>query len=295
MNNTIFDDVFRTMIEKMPRLAISLINEVFKTAYPDDVKMIQWRNEHEGKNGEVITDSCLRIGDKVYHFECQSADDRTMAIRMIEYDFAIALEFNEKKGRDYILRFPHSAVLQLRSSKSTLDYLEVKVIFPDEKLYDYRIPVIKIENYTKEDIFQKKLFMLLPFYIIRYEKRKKQLEKHKEELYELLEEYEYIRKQLEQSREKSDLYMNMITLIKEIANYIFREEENIRKGLGDVMGGQILELESERLEALGQKKLLTLISLMTENGREAELSRLSSDPEFLAQMMKVYHLDEKIK
>lgn len=295
MNNTIFDDVFRTMIEKMPRLAIPLINEVFKTAYPDDIKMIQWRNEHEGKNGEVITDSCLRIGDKVYHFECQSADDRTMAIRMIEYDFAIALEFNEKKGRDYILRFPHSAVLQLRSCKSTPDFLEVQVIFLDGKLYDYRVPVIKIENYTKEDIFQKKLFMLLPFYIMRYEKRKKQLEKHKEELYELLEEYEYIRKQLEQSRDKSDLYMNMITLIKEIANYIFREEENIRKGLGDVMGGQILELESERLEALGQKRLLTLISLMTENGREAELSRLSRDPEFLAQMMKVYHLDEKIK
>lgn len=69
MNNTIFDDVFRTMIEKMPRLVIPLINEVFKTTYPDDIKMIQWRNEHEGKNGEVITDSCLRIGDKVYHFE----------------------------------------------------------------------------------------------------------------------------------------------------------------------------------------------------------------------------------
>lgn len=110
-----------------------------------------------------------------------------------------------------------------------------------------------------------------------------------------MEEYEYIRKQLEQSREKSNLYMNMITLIKEVANYIFRDEENVRKGLGDVMGGQILELESERLEALGQKKLLTLISLMTENGREAELSRLSSDPEFLSQMMKAYHLDEKIK
>lgn len=56
-----------------------------------------------------------------------------------------------------------------------------------------------------------------------------------------------------------------------------------------------MELESEKLEALGQKRLLTLISLMTENGREAELSRLSRDPEFLAQMMKVYHLDEKIK
>ena len=28
MNNTIFDDVFRTMIEKMPYLAVPLINEV---------------------------------------------------------------------------------------------------------------------------------------------------------------------------------------------------------------------------------------------------------------------------
>ena len=33
MNNTIFDDVFRTMIEKMPYLAVPLINEVFHTSY----------------------------------------------------------------------------------------------------------------------------------------------------------------------------------------------------------------------------------------------------------------------
>ena len=32
MNNTIFDDVFRTMIEKMPYLAVPLINEVFHTS-----------------------------------------------------------------------------------------------------------------------------------------------------------------------------------------------------------------------------------------------------------------------
>lgn len=28
-NNTIFDDVFRTMLEKMPQLVIPVINEVF--------------------------------------------------------------------------------------------------------------------------------------------------------------------------------------------------------------------------------------------------------------------------
>ena len=35
MNNTIFDDVFRTMVEKIPQLAVPLINEVFHTSYPE--------------------------------------------------------------------------------------------------------------------------------------------------------------------------------------------------------------------------------------------------------------------
>ena len=84
--NTIFDDVFRTIVQKMPQLVIPLINEVFQTSYPDDVEIMQWRNEQVTKDKKIITDSCLRIGNKVYHIECQSTDDSTMAIRMIEYD-----------------------------------------------------------------------------------------------------------------------------------------------------------------------------------------------------------------
>ena len=67
MNNTIFDDVFRTMIEKMPYLAVPLINEVFHTSYPENVPIVQLRNEHQQENGEIITDSCLKIAGKLYH------------------------------------------------------------------------------------------------------------------------------------------------------------------------------------------------------------------------------------
>ena len=91
-NNTIFDDVFRTMVEKMTYLLVPLINEVFHTSYPKDVKIVHFRNEHQLEDGELITDAKLLIGDKVYHIECQSTDDTTMAIRMFEYDFAIVLE-----------------------------------------------------------------------------------------------------------------------------------------------------------------------------------------------------------
>ena len=60
-NNTIFDNVFRTMMEKMPELVVPLINEVFGTNYPADIAVEQQRNEHQTKNGEKITDSRLNI------------------------------------------------------------------------------------------------------------------------------------------------------------------------------------------------------------------------------------------
>ena len=45
----------------------------------------------------------------------------------------------------------------------------------------------------------------------------------------------------------------MIALIEEIADYIIpKDNEKVRERLGDIMGGKILQLESERLREKGQ-------------------------------------------
>ena len=291
MNNTIFDDVFRTMIEKMPYLAVPLINEVFHTSYPEDVKITQLRNEHQQKDGEIITDSCLLIGKKMYHIECQSTDDTTMAIRMIEYDFAIAVENAEKQGRRYRIEFPRSCVLFLRSSGNTSDYLEADVIFPDGKTHVYSIPAIKMADYTKDHIFEKNLLMLLPFYIMRYEKKKYDMRKNPELLQVLLNEYDEIRMNLEKELTetgKAELYTNLTKLIVKIADHIFEKEEDIRKGIGDVMGGKVLELESERLKAEGEARLGDLINRLIQDQRMEEIQMASTDPEKREQLYKEY-------
>ena len=56
-HSTIFDDVFRTIAQKMPQLLIPLINEVFHTSYSEEEQFEQLRNEHYEKYGTVITDS----------------------------------------------------------------------------------------------------------------------------------------------------------------------------------------------------------------------------------------------
>ena len=77
-DNTIFDDVFQTIKEKMPELTIPLINEVFGTDYSADTVIVQGKNEHHTTNGKRITDSYLIIGTCRYHLECQSTEDNTM-------------------------------------------------------------------------------------------------------------------------------------------------------------------------------------------------------------------------
>ena len=255
MHNTIFDDVFRTMVQKMPKLLIPLINEVFHTDYSENEIFRQLRNEHEEEWGKIISDSILVIRNKTYHIECQSVDDTTMAIRMVEYDFAIALEQATKKGRMYEMNFPQSCVLYLRCSNATPDQLQVNVTLPNGNSFVYETKVIKVQNYTKDTIFQKKLLLLLPYYIMRYEKSLQEISNDSEKLIALLKEYEEIRTSLEKElfqKNQSVLYTDLVNLITKIADYILRKDENIRKGVSDIMGGQVLELESERLIRLGK-------------------------------------------
>ena len=303
MNNTIFDDVFRTMIEKMPYLAVPLINEVFHTSYPQDVPIVQLRNEHQQENGEIITDSCLKIGGKLYHIECQSVDDTTMAIRMIEYDFSIAVENAQKLGRRYRIEFPKSCVLYLRSGNNTPDFLEVEMTLSDEHTLLYRIPTIKLEGQTKDSIFEKDLLMLLPFYIMRYEKDIHEMSENPELFQNLLNEYEEIRANLIKElsgEDKATLYMDLNKLIIKIADYICQSEEVVRKGIGEIMGGKVLELESERLlaegkaigkaegETKGEERLSVLINRLILDGRSTEIQSVVTNAEIRKQMYKEY-------
>lgn len=269
-NNTIFDDVFRTMLEKMPELAVPLINEIFGTSYPEDIEIIQRRNEHQTKQGEIITDSQLLIAEKIYHLECQSTQDSEMVVRMIEYDFSIGLETMEKEEGKYRMYLPHSSILYLRGNKKT-EKLTIEVVAPEGETWEYKVPAVYVGHYTKEEILEKRLFFLLPFYIMRYEKA--DLETGDQELNEMLEEYREIEERLEKE------YRDLIELIIRIADYILRKRKKARKGFGDVMGGKVLELESDRLMQQGRTEVIQIIKLLRQGMTVGETARKLQLPE----------------
>ena len=293
--STIFDDVFRTETEKMPELTIPLINEVFGTNYPLDTEIIQGRNEHLTKSGKKITDSYIIIGEKRYHMECQSTEDSTMILRMIEYDFAISVEYAEKVHGVYRMQFPHSCILYLRGDVREKT-VSMELQFPDNQVVQYKVPVIRIEWYSIKEILEKDLIMLLPFYIMRYEKMKYQLENDEVLREKLLQEYEMIAEYLERKFLNNGLekeFRDVRELISKIVEYSFSESKNVRKGLGEIMGGQVLELESDRLikkgeargKELGVDDMAALTRKLMDEGRLDDLRRCTEDAEYRKSLL----------
>lgn len=169
-SSTVFDSVFKTMVHKIPWLIVPFVNEVFDRSYPEDTRVHPFNDEHESDRGRKIDDTVFRLGEKIYHIECQSVTDSNMVIRMIEYDFSIALEEALNRGKPYRLEFPSSCVLYLRHSSATPDVLNMEVLLPNGESFDYETKVVKAQTYSSEEIFRKRLLLLLPYYLMRYEK-----------------------------------------------------------------------------------------------------------------------------
>ena len=126
---------------------------------------------------------------------------------------------------------------------------------------------------------------------------------------------------------RSELFSDLIGLITRISDYIFRNEEKVRKGIGEIMGGKVLELESERLErlqkeaeaeakaigeargraigeakgiaigeakgiaigeAIGEERLSTLLNRLIMDGRSAEIQSVVTNAETRKRLYKEY-------
>ena len=259
-NNTIYDDVFKTMLEKFPELIIPLVNEEFHQNCPLNAEIESLNLESHKKEGHVVADSVFKIENHFYHVECQSSIDNTIAVRILEYDFYIAMK-NMTKGIDdiYEIEFPKSCVIYLRHNKNTKDIMKVRLKITDTMTFHYEVPVVKAQKYTVEEIFEKKLFLLLPFYIMRYEKIGNNTT-DKEEIERIVEEYKEIVSKMEDAFYSANytdgkrLCAELQELMKRLAEYTFENNEDAKRKIGGaIMGGTALKTLTERFEESEEK------------------------------------------
>ena len=188
-----------------------------------------------------------------YHLECESTpDDSSILIRIFEYDAQIALDQGSDLFPDrLIVSFPNSAILFLRSTSSTRDDMQIVMRTPGGEV-SYTIPVMKVKDYSLEEIFDRKLYFLIPFYIFTYENRFDRIERNQDMLDSLQQEYRGITDRLDQLAQDGVINtfykVSIVDMTNRVLQNIAAKYENIRKGMGAIMGGQVLDYEARRLK-----------------------------------------------
>ena len=315
LSNTPFDDVFRTLLEKCKKLIIPVINEIFHTDYSlkEDIEVLA--NEQffiDGEGGDVkrVTDSYLKIRDNLYHIECQSTDDSYMIIRMFEYDVHIALDnvfFDENNV--YTIELPQSAVIVLRDNinfgNSLRANLKVPKFSSSDTYYEniqYSVPVCNVAQYSKDEICEKNLLFLTPYYIIRFEKRLAEINEDANQLNELKAEYQMLYDEIAELAKKEglarDYLHDIICLTEKIIEHVAKDMENVRREVIS-MGGNVLKLDREILVEnaeergiqIGQENFGKLMLAMIEdNCSQEELQRLAKNEVYRKEMFEKYNI-----
>ncbi len=261
--NTPYDDVFRTLLNDCSNLIIPVINEVFGESYTGDEHIIFSPNEHflnkqDGDENERVTDTNFKIVGteiKKYHWECQSSADSSMLVRFFEYDTQIALDEGEIRENVLTVTLPYSAVLFLRYDTSTPDCMKIEIITPGGSV-SYNIPVMKSQLYTIEEIFEKKLLFLIPFYIFSYESRFEEYNKDMDRLNALKVEYGHIvcglEELLDAGKISEYIKCTIIDMSNKVLEHIAKKYENVKEGVKSVMGGKVLDYEAKRIKNEGK-------------------------------------------
>ena len=255
----IYDGAFRTIVNDCRQMLIPVINEIFGEGYTGNEKIEFHPNEHfinkqDAVNQERITDTNFIIygkKKKKYHLECESSlPDGRMTIRLFEYDAQIALDEGEVVHETLTITFPNTAVLYLRNYKKTPDKMQYVIKTPGGSV-EYDVPIMKVQEYSLEDIFSKNLLLLIPFYIFSHEKDFKVYNSNEQRLEELRAEYQHILRRLDELEQEGMIgafdKRTIIELSRDVIKEIAKKYENVQKGIGEMMSGALIETEARTI------------------------------------------------
>ena len=148
----------------------------------------------------------------------------------------------------------HAAVLFLRSNRNTPDFMRIELKTPGGSV-DYKIPIAKMQNYTIDFMLNKRLLILLPFYLFVVEKSLKDCEEDSDKLAELLNSLQTIVKGLDALLALGDIDELTRKSILEFSNmvniHLAKNYAKVRKGAENIMGGKILEYEAKTIHNNG--------------------------------------------
>ena len=174
----LWDEILKAIVSVMPSQLFPLFKEVYGREYPKGTKITVLGSETTsfmesgGKppNSTFMDLALLVNGTDYYHLECQMKNEKEMVIRMFAYDVRFAITHTktvDENTGEITLYFPRSVVIYPESNNAIPEYLQCRVVFQDDSEHIYKIPTVKVQTYSLEEIRRKHLTIFIPYTILR--------------------------------------------------------------------------------------------------------------------------------
>ena len=282
-------------------LLIPMVNEAFGERFSDRARVILLSNERlftsrDGKTEKRISDANFSVEDVVpgadaeaaadalfrdgllgsgfdieegtvrkhYIFECESKPvTGKILVRIVEYAVKTGIDTETVVEDGAItISIPQAAVLSLESTRNTPSRLRI-TIRTSEGQIDSIVPVIKLSDYTVDDIFEKELYILIPFFLFNRKKQFEEIQGDEEKYKALLDEvcgmYERVDAQIPADENESaliDVFTSKalravgLTVLEGVAANFPVIVEGVKKA----MGGKIIEFDALRIKREGMRE-----------------------------------------
>ena len=108
---------------------------------------------------------------------------------------------------------------------------------------------MRLRDYSIDEIFEKNLLILLPYYIINYEKELPKIVKDEQRSQCLVDEYKKIVVRLEKVTWNDDtgLLHDMEGMMRQVVEYLLRKKPVLKERMCEIMGGKVLRLPSDEI------------------------------------------------
>ena len=125
------------------------------------------------------------------------------------------------------------------------------VVITPGRTVQYDVPVMKVQAYSLDEIFEKHLLLLIPFYIFSHEKRLPEYNSSTEKLSELKAEYQKILERLNKLERQGVIgafdKRTLIEVSDDVVKAIAQKYENVQKGIGEIMRGPLIKTEARTI------------------------------------------------
>ncbi|MDR1175659.1 MAG: hypothetical protein LBK83_09365, partial [Treponema sp.] len=226
-----------------------------------------------------------------YHLEAQIQDDKHMALRIFEYGFQYALRNKTEYKGLLTLSMPRSCVIYLTAGTKKSKQPSFRILFPDGSTHIYKTRAFYLLNHDIKELEERKMVILLPFYILKLRKAVEKAGNHKK-LKELSKEaaamVDEILKSAERSEKRGILNTEELRLLIELLDRLYTEvyRNYVEFKEADMRLQDIIMTRVEEAEARKEAEMEARLEAEMEAKEELTKARLEERTREIARNMK---------